>query len=629
MIGNIFKVLISVKAKLFFGFFAMVVIIALLGGYAFTSIGSAGNVVKNTYDRPLMAINFARSAGQVFSQLEIEALQQSLESQSEFKAEEMGSALTRFKEDLAIAKERSIAQRADQFFVAVEESLAEWETIVFNPTIQLTPARIKLAQPLADDIEENLDIIVELQTNASFLTRENSISKMEQIKTYNLWAVIAALTITLGLSIWVAVTIVNPLKTAAAAARKISAGNFNVDIPAGGDDETGVLLKTMSAMQKNIRDRLGREESLRSLAQHRLSDSLNNSQDAILLTDQTNMIIVANPQMAQIFPAIADIDLVGKPFHAFFEPSGCSLNEPCELKAQTDEIAFTDGRWARVSKSSTNEGGQLFIWSDITQQKARSLKLKDAKEAAEAADKAKSLFLAAMSHELRTPLNAVIGFSDALEEHHKSESGDESLAEMAGLISKSGAQLLNIIKDVLSVAKGIDEAKSPDEMIEMNLFEAVKFSAQIIEVEAKDKNIRIITPPAETPFVIKGDIVRIQQLLLNLLSNAVKFNEENGAVKIQIEPHISGWVRCDVIDNGIGISEDNLEKIMQPFIQADTGHTRKYDGMGLGLTIVRQIVDSHQGKMKISSKLGKGTVISLYFPTLTKPQSVPAMRMAS
>jgi len=494
MIGNIFKVLISVKAKLFFGFFAMVVIIALLGGYAFTSIGSAGNVVKNTYDRPLMAINFARSAGQVFSQLEIEALQQSLESQSEFKAEEMGSALTRFKEDLAIAKERSIAQRADQFFVAVEESLAEWETIVFNPTIQLTPARIKLAQPLADDIEENLDIIVELQT-----------------------------------------------------------------------------------------------ESLRSLAQHRLSDSLNNSQDAILLTDQTNMIIVANPQMAQIFPAIADIDLVGKPFHAFFEPSGCSLNEPCELKAQTDEIAFTDGRWARVSKSSTNEGGQLFIWSDITQQKARSLKLKDAKEAAEAADKAKSLFLAAMSHELRTPLNAVIGFSDALEEHHKSESGDENLAEMAGLISKSGAQLLNIIKDVLSVAKGIDEAKSPDEMIEMNLFEAVKFSAQIIEVEAKDKNIRIITPPAETPFVIKGDVIRIQQLLLNLLSNAVKFNEENGAVKIQIEPHISGWVRCDVIDNGIGISEDNLEKIMQPFIQADTGHTRKYDGMGLGLTIVRQI----------------------------------------
>jgi len=85
--------------------------------------GSAGNVVKNTYDRPLMAINFARSAGQVFSQLEIEALQQSLESQSEFKAEEMGSALTRFKEDLAIAKERSIAQRADQFFVAVEENL--------------------------------------------------------------------------------------------------------------------------------------------------------------------------------------------------------------------------------------------------------------------------------------------------------------------------------------------------------------------------------------------------------------------------------------------------------------------------------------------------------------------------
>ena len=605
------------------------VIIALLGGYAFTSIGGAGTVVKDTYDRPLMAINFARSAGQVFSQLEIEALQQSLQGETEFKPEDIQSALTRFKDDLAIAKERSIAERAPQFFTGVDESLAQWESIILGSDGNLTPAGIKAAQPFADDIENKLDIIVELQTNASFLTRESSIAQMDRIKTYNLWAVLLALIITIGLSIWVAITIVNPLKTAAAAARKISAGNFNVEIPEGGDDETGVLLKTMSAMQKNIRDRLGREESLRSLAQHRLSDSLNNSQDAILLTDQTGMIIVANAKMDQMFPAIAEVNLVGKPFAAYFQPSGCSLNDSSELSGNTDQISFADGRWARVSQSKTNEGGQLFIWSDITEQKERSAKLRDAKEAAEAADKSKTLFLAAMSHELRTPLNAVIGFSDVLEGHHSSPGGDEDLAEMAGLISKSGAQLLNIVKDVLSVSKGMDEAKSPDEMVDMNLFDAVSYSAKIIELEAKEKNIRVIAIPPNAPMMITGDIVRVQQLLLNLLSNAVKFNDPNGAVKIQITAHGSDWVRCDVIDNGIGIPEANIETIMQPFIQVDTGHTRKYDGMGLGLTIVRQIVDSHQGQMKIQSKPGKGTAVSLYFPTLTKPQSIDVMRKAS
>jgi len=234
-----------------------------------------------------------------------------------------------------------------------------------------------------------------------------------------------------------------------------------------------------------------------------------------------------------------------------------------------------------------------------------------------------------MSHELRTPLNAVIGFSDVLEAHHSEPGGDEDFAEMAGLIAQSGAHLLNIVKDVLSVAKGIDEAKAPEEMEDVNLFDVVTYSTKTIAVEAKQKNIRVIAPMPDKDIFVRGDALRLQQLLLNLLSNAVKFNRQNGAIKVQLSAPHPGWVRCDIIDNGIGISEPNIERIMDPFVQVDSGNTRKYEGMGLGLTIVRQILGSHQGELKIRSAPGKGTVVSVYLPALTQSNSTAIRAIAS
>jgi len=152
MIGNIFKVLISVKAKLFFGFFSMVMIIALLGGYAFNSMTNASNVVEETFDRPLMAINFARSASQVFGQLEIATLEQGrlTSEDKQVHYDDIIPLLNQFKEDLNVAKERSISSRADSFFEDITKNLTLWESSVLGSDQTRASPNMENAQTYAD-----------------------------------------------------------------------------------------------------------------------------------------------------------------------------------------------------------------------------------------------------------------------------------------------------------------------------------------------------------------------------------------------------------------------------------------------------------------------------------------------
>jgi len=616
MLGNIFRVLISVRAKLFFGFLTMTLIICLLGGYAYVALGTASKTVESTFDRPLMAVNFSRSASQVFSDLEIERLRQSQDGRVDPKS--MTALVTTFKADLDVAKSRSIAPRAKRFFTQIETDLATWERLSLLTRSANTDAEMRR---IAGDIANNLDIIVELQTNQTYRAREASLAQMAKVNTYSLWAAAAAILLTLILSAWIAITIINPLKAAAIAARKISAGNFNAKIPKGGEDETGALLKTMAVMQANIAQQMGQEQNLRTLAQDRLTDSLANSRDAILLANKDGEIIVANPQVGVMFPAFKNVNLVGQPYAQYFHPSGQPRAMDCRFLEDAREIAFSDGRWTRVNSSETQEGGNLYIWTDITQDKARSRSLLEAKEQAEAADKAKSLFLAAMSHELRTPLNAVIGFSDILQKYNEGEDGNAEHAELAEIISKSGAHLLNIVKDVLTIADGGHQDDLVSKFAPVNVADVIDFCVSTISVEAESKDVSVIWQRPEQELYVSGDALRLQQLVLNLLSNAVKFNGEGGTVKIQARLHGGQHVRIDVIDNGIGIENTHLSKIVEPFAQVDNGFTRKYEGAGLGLSIVKKVLDTHRGTMVIRSKPGKGTAVSISLPVLTEMQS--------
>jgi len=591
----------------------MTLLIAGLGSYSLVSIGSAGDVVTDTFDRPLMAVNFARSASQRFSALEVESLRPSDTDEPEVYFDWLAE---QFTEDLQVARERSISPKAEEFFDAVTQDFTQWRA---NARVALgTDWRSLEDDGLGLQIEENLDIIVELQTNESFRNRETAITTMSRIRQFSLYAVLAAIILTLGLTVWIGVTIVRPLKAAAAAAAKISAGDLGVKIPKGGQDETGQLLRTMRSMQSNIRTRMAAEQDLRTLAQHRLSDSLENSKDAVLLTDVEGQIIVANPGVEALFPglqlALNGDALVGRACGTLFAADGVPLHVEQDGPSHGNEFRQSDGRWVRVNASATREGGRLFIWSDITESKDDAERLRVARDAAEAASRAKTLFLAAMSHEMNTPLNAIIGLSDVMKMQQDHPGGDADLANLANLISQSGGHMAQIVRDVLEIATDEVDDANLDQFDQVNLIDPIEHAIQSVRDAAAQANVRLMWTRPETPIYIPGDAKDLQHLAVKLVDNAIKFNRSGGAVKVQLTPISGDQVRLDVIDNGIGIAAEDLERILQPFVQVDEGYTRAVDGTGLGLCVADRIAKRHGTVLKIRSTLGKGSVFSVVFP---------------
>ena len=272
---------------------------------------------------------------------------------------------------------------------------------------------------------------------------------------------------------------------------------------------------------------------------------------------------------------------------------------------------------------------------ELAKLEQRRKKLEDAltrlaRDEAEAANEAKTLFLAAMSHELRTPLNAVIGLSDVIAMQCNGKPDQSKTSEMAQLISKNGSHLLHIVTDVLSIAEGEDSKSLSADMDNIDLIEALEFGIDTIKNDAKQNNIRIIWNGHKTPVNMRGDQPRLQQLFLNLLSNAVTFNNENGIIKVMVQVVKDKAVIIDIIDTGIGIPKDAMESIFEPFVQVDKGYSRNYDGVGLGLSVAKQMLDLHKGRMNIKSELGKGTIFALSLPVsletqqTTTPQSAAA-----
>ena len=614
----------SVAGKLFGGFLAMALLIAALGGFALSALGQAGGVVEDTYDRPLMAVNFARSASQTFAMLEIESLRAQGGTEADTvvvdrqaQVERFDELSARFAADLQVARERSISDRAAPIFDAIDTDFAVWvarERAAFGGRASAENHTRALA------IEENLDIVVELQTNESFRDREAALAGMAATRRLTQLAAYAALALAVGLTIWIGVTIIRPLKSAAGAAARISAGDFDVAIPAGGEDETGQLLRTLSDMRDNIRRRMEQEQDARALAQARLSDSLENSQDAVVLTDREARIIVANPAVGDVFAGLAQLpELLGRDARDFVGPDGVPRGATREAKnrAQSGQCDFqlAGGRWYRVNASATREGGRLFIWTDITQSRQTAQRLREARDAAQTANRAKSRFLAAMSHELNTPLNAIIGLADVIGAGAKRS--DTKTAEMARMISDSGMNMARIVRDVLEIASdedadaGVNAGRPLDRA---RLCKAVDRSVHGLRDTARETGVRLLWACPPAPIDINGDAADLQLLVDKLLHNALRFNRPGGTAKVELRTLANGRVRLDVIDNGIGIAEGDLSRIMEPFTQASEGFSRTADGTGLGLAVAARIARRHGSTLEVRSREGRGSVFSVTFP---------------
>ena len=237
----------------------------------------------------------------------------------------------------------------------------------------------------------------------------------------------------------------------------------------------------------------------------------------------------------------------------------------------------------------------------------------DAKDKAEAANRAKSDFLANMSHELRTPLNAIIGFSDIIKEQMLGPVENERYLEYIRDINNSANHLLSVINDILDLSK-IEFGNVP--LIEENVdFDATIASClTIIGERARNGGLAIEYKPLRKMPILWAEQRRIKQVLINLLSNAVKFTPNGGSITVTMRRQSDGGLAIAVSDTGIGIRQEDMAVVMAPFGQVDTGLNRKFEGTGLGLPLTRAFVEMHGGRLTLESALGKGTTATVMLP---------------
>ncbi|TKC92309.1 response regulator [Trinickia terrae] len=241
---------------------------------------------------------------------------------------------------------------------------------------------------------------------------------------------------------------------------------------------------------------------------------------------------------------------------------------------------------------------------------------REARRLAEAANRAKAEFLANMSHELRTPLNGILGYAQIL---RRDGTLDERQRDGITVIQKSGEHLLVLIEDILDFAK-IEAGKMRLEMSDVSLSGLLPMIQNIIRVKAEQKGLAFVCELAQdAPSGVRADERRLRQVLLNLLANAVKFTER-GSVSLRVTRSAFGAAVFEVRDTGIGICEDQLETIFEPFVQASGGECRR-DGTGLGLAISRQLVRTMGSEIRVESEIGQGSAFRFQLMPALAPQA--------
>ncbi|MFD2739515.1 response regulator [Sulfitobacter aestuarii] len=454
---------------------------------------------------------------------------------------------------------------------------------------------------------------------------------MRAIIAFGVIALVGAL-----LTIWVVRSILKPLGAIDTAIGELNAGASEVTLPPEGPDELGRVSGTVRA----LRDSQIRQRQLKAEAEQQrntILTAIETIPDGFALFDAGHRLVLTNARYRRMFAAIEDVLVPGVSFREILravlaDDPGLAGGQPEEewiaerlahhASPETTRREIRIGpAWVQVTKSKTPDGGTVAIYSDITDLLDKQAQLQEAHERAEAANKAKSRFLASMSHELRTPLNAIIGYSEMLIEDARDEGDETTIADLEKIMA-SGQHLLGLINDILDLSK-IEAGKMELHFETFDIARLVQDVAATIKplVATNDNElvVRIDTGIGE----IETDKTKLRQNLFNLLSNAAKFTK-SGRIELIVQDAEEA-VEFVVRDNGIGLTEEQKSRLFKPFEQADSSTTREYGGTGLGLAIVKQFTEMLGGEVRVESTPGKGASFTLKV-TLGGREKLPGTR---
>jgi PAS domain S-box-containing protein len=381
--------------------------------------------------------------------------------------------------------------------------------------------------------------------------------------------------------------------------------------------------------------------------------------DALMTTDPRGIITDVNKQTEALTGCTRD-ELIGAPFKgSFTDPARAEAGIKrvlMEGKVTNYELTARarDGTLTVVSFNATtfhdrdrSLQGVFVAARDVTELKRFEQTLQQKHVELEEASRMKSEFLATMSHELRTPLNAIIGFSEVLRDGLVGTMTEEQRGVIGDIFS-SGKHLLSLINDILDLSQ-VEAGKMTLDLEPVQMSSLFANSLSIVKERAANRHIRLDVEAGDELGSVQVDARRVKQILYNLLSNAVKFASEGSLVTLRAgcvprdevgrlsgswpgrslplaSSDVAEFLEISVTDSGSGISPEGMEQLFEPFSQVDNGLTRRFEGTGLGLAMVRRLAELHGGAVAVQSAVGKGSCFTVWLPLRTAEDVTPVVQ---
>ncbi len=414
----------------------------------------------------------------------------------------------------------------------------------------------------------------------------------------------------------------------------IAGGNLRAALPTPGDDEIGRMGQALRVFRDTAVE--VEQANLREIQETRtrLTDAIESVSEGFALYDRDDRLVISNSKYRELLYGGRDHPLTpGTKFEeivrnaaetGLIEDAGADLEGWLATRIERHRNPTgphhqqrVDGRWIQVNEHKTENGGTVAIYTDITELTRRG-------EAAEAATREKSRFLASMSHELRTPLNAIIGLTEMLREDADLE-GPESFKEPLRRIHRAGNHLLQLIDDLLDLSR-IEAGKLTLRLEEVDVGELARDAAETSAPLAENNQNTLEIELDDQLGTMRADPTRVRQIILNLLSNAFKFTQ-NGTVSLRVRRSAEtsrDWIEFSVSDTGIGMSNEQMKRLFEEFSQVEDGVRRHKPGAGLGLAICQRLCRMMGGSISVESEPAAGSTFRVRLPTETQPAQATA-----